>query len=188
MNTDGKNRMARPQYIRAQLVGQASSLTVRAASVPPVPPAGVRHCGIGNTGLGCPVNRQARMPAPQARGGCLTLRQKRRCAQFIQRELWSAVLIRVHPCPSVVSRFPLLFNRCESSCRDRSNTKRVRLPRPVRHERGEGWGEGCFTFSNRLASRRASSPRPSPPFRTEERETEAPVRTAAVFATTDTTV
>ena len=27
----------------------------------------------------------------------------------------------------------------------------VRLPRPVRHERGEGWGEGCSTLARRLA-------------------------------------
>ena len=48
-------------------VGQASSLTVRAASLPPVPkrvPCEQAHL---NTGLGSPVNRQARMPDPQWR-------------------------------------------------------------------------------------------------------------------------
>ena len=63
---------------------------------------------------------------------------------------------------------------------------RVRLPRPVRHERGEGRGEGCFTTASGPALRSASSPRPSPPFRTEEREPEIPVRTARTFAKTDT--
>src|SRR6266487_3213977 len=60
------------------------------------------------------------------------------------------------------------------------------LPLPVRHERGEGWGEGFSSWANNLLSararkkgcsakceaglKRASSPRPSPPFRMEERE------------------
>ena len=47
-------------------VGQASSLPVRAASVPPVPTADVRPGGNRNSGLGSPENRQARMPAPHA--------------------------------------------------------------------------------------------------------------------------
>ena len=33
--------------------------------LPPVPTVEVRRGGTGNTGQGCPVNRQARMPAPQ---------------------------------------------------------------------------------------------------------------------------
>ncbi len=79
------------------------------------------------------------------------------------------------------------INRCESSCRNRWRKKRVRLPRPVRHERGEGRGEGCFTLASGPTLRSASSPRPSPPFRTEERETETPVRTARTSAKTDNT-
>ena len=56
-------------------------------------------------------------------------------------------------------------------------------PRPVRHERGEGRGEGCPTLLPQVSLwRRASSPRPSPPFRTEERETEVSVRSARPFA------
>ena len=47
-------------------VGQASSLPVRAASVPPVPTADVRPGGNRNSGLGSPENRQARMPAAHA--------------------------------------------------------------------------------------------------------------------------
>ena len=47
-------------------------------------------------------------------------------------------------------------------CVRRFNVKisqRVRLPRPVRHERGEGWGEGCSTPANHvtLAARLLSS-------------------------------
>ena len=38
-------------------------------------------------------------------------------------------------------------NRCESGCRNRWNEERVRLPRPVRHERGEG----CPTIAYGLA-------------------------------------
>ena len=78
------------------------------------------------------------------------------------------------------------INRYESSSLDGRNKKRVRLPRPVRHERGEGRGEGCFTMASGPTLRSASSPRPSPPFRTKERETEAPERTARNFAQTDT--
>ena len=73
------------------------------------------------------------------------------------------------------------INRCESSCRECSDKKRVRLPRPVRHERGEG----CFTIASGPALPSDSSPRPSPPFRTEEREPETPVRTARTFAKAD---
>ena len=47
-------------------VGQASSLTVRAASLPPVPKSAAREQAHPNTGLGSPVNRQARMPDPQS--------------------------------------------------------------------------------------------------------------------------
>ena len=46
-------------------VGQASSLTVRAASLPPVPKTVAREQAHLNTGLGSPVNRQAWMPDPQ---------------------------------------------------------------------------------------------------------------------------
>ena len=66
----------------------------------------------------------------------------------------------------------------EQPCRDRCNEQRVRLPRPVRHERGEGRGEGCSTIPSGPTLRSTSSPRPSPPFRTEEREPAIPVRTA----------
>ena len=83
-------------------------------------------------------------------------------------------------CPATPAR----ISRCESSCRNHRNTKRVRLPRPVRHERGEGRGEGCFTLASSPPLRSASSPRPAPPFRTEERETEASVRTARTVAKT----
>ena len=72
-------------------------------------------------------------------------------------------------------------------CRNRPDEERVRLPRPVRHERGEGRGEGCLSVGSRLTLGSASSPQPSPPFGTEERETEAPVRTARTFAKTDRT-
>ncbi len=98
----------------------------------------------------------------------------------------AVIFIRVHPRPSVVSRSPLLTNRCERSRRDSGTPKHVRLPRPVRHERGEGRGEGCFTIPSGSTVRGASSPRPSPPFRTEEREAEIPVRTVRTFAVTDT--
>ena len=77
------------------------------------------------------------------------------------------------------------INRCENLCRDRDNYQRVRLPRPVRHERGEGRGEGCFTMASGPALRSASSPQPSPPFRTEEREPEAPERLVPTFAKID---
>ena len=51
------------------------------------------------------------------------------------------------------------ISRCESSCRYRRTKKRVRLPRPVRHERGEGRGEGCLTTANRLTiAKRLLSP------------------------------
>ena len=43
------------------------------------------------------------------------------------------------------------INRCESVCRNRRTEERVRLPRPVRHERGEGRGEGCPTNTSDLA-------------------------------------
>ena len=43
------------------------------------------------------------------------------------------------------------INRCKSVCRNRRHEERVRLPRPVRHERGEGWGEGCPTIVYGLA-------------------------------------
>ena len=76
------------------------------------------------------------------------------------------------------------INRCESSCRDGGDKKRVRLPRPVRHERGEGRGEGCFILASGSPLRSASSPRPSPPLRAEEREPEAPVRTARTIEKT----
>ena len=58
-NGRANGRAARPP------VGRASSLTVRAASLPPVPmPV---ECGNAdlNTGLGSPVNCQAGMPDPQ---------------------------------------------------------------------------------------------------------------------------
>ena len=74
---------------------------------------------------------------------------------------------------------------CEGSCRDCGNTKRVRLPRPVRHERGEGRGEGCFTIANGPTLRSASSPQGSPPSRTEESKPEALVETARTFAMPD---
>src|SRR6266536_5690889 len=64
--------------------------------------------------------------------------------------------------------------------------KHYLLPLPVRHERGEGWGEGFSSWANNppfgpgskkgcsakceAVLKRASSPRPSPPFRMEERE------------------
>ncbi len=69
--------------------------------------------------------------------------------------------------------------------RDCPDKHRVRLPRPVRHERGEGRGEGCFARASGPTMRSASSPRPSPPFRTEERGTESPVRAARTFAKKD---
>ena len=35
----------------------------------------------------------------------------------------------------------------------------LRLPRPVRHERGEGWGEGCLALANgRTSAERLLSP------------------------------
>ena len=78
------------------------------------------------------------------------------------------------------------LSRCESSCWSRHNEKRVRLPRPVRHERGEGRGErGAPPMRTVSPLRSASSPQPSPPFRTEEREPEATVLTARTFAKTD---
>ena len=77
------------------------------------------------------------------------------------------------------------ISRCESSCENCRNEERVGLPLPVRHERGEGRGEGYSTTAGDPTLRSASSPHPSPPFRTEERETKAPVRTARTFATTD---
>ena len=40
------------------------------------------------------------------------------------------------------------LNRCERVCR---TEERVRLPLPVRHERGEGRGEGCPTIGYGLA-------------------------------------
>ena len=43
------------------------------------------------------------------------------------------------------------IHRCESVCSNRRNEERVRLPRPVRHERGEGRGEGCPTMDYSLA-------------------------------------
>ena len=55
----------------------------------------------------------------------------------------------------------------------------------MRHERGEGRDPGCFTIASGPTLRSASSPRPSPPFRTEERETEAPERIARTFAKTE---
>ena len=79
----------------------------------------------------------------------------------------------------------LRINLCETSCRNRWTKKRIRLPRPVRHERGEGRGEGCFTIARVSTLRSASAPQLSPPFRTEERETVAPVRTARTFSKTD---
>ncbi len=48
-------------------VGQASRLTVRAASLPPVPERVAREKTHLNTGLGSPENRQARMPDPRWR-------------------------------------------------------------------------------------------------------------------------
>ena len=54
---------------RAPAVGQASSLPVRAASCRPFRARDVRRGGTGNTGQGCPVNRQAGMPAPHSRRG-----------------------------------------------------------------------------------------------------------------------
>ena len=73
----------------------------------------------------------------------------------------------------------ITINRCERACSNRPNEERVRLPLPVRHERGEGRGEGCPLLRRSVSPwRSASSPRPSPPFRTEERETETTVRTA----------
>jgi len=58
-----------------------------------------------------------------------------------------------------------------------------RLPRSARHERGEGWGEGQFSQTSRTTS--ASSPRPSPPFRMEEKESKPRTvsSSAAVTAT-----
>ncbi len=47
---------------RAEPVGQASSLTVRAASLPPVPKRVAHEQTHLNTGPGSPVNRQAGMP------------------------------------------------------------------------------------------------------------------------------
>ena len=59
-------------------VGQASSRTVRAASVPPAPTAAGRDGGRRHTGQGCPANWQAGMPAPRERNtsqaACDTLR------------------------------------------------------------------------------------------------------------------
>ena len=43
------------------------------------------------------------------------------------------------------------INHCDSSCRSRRCEMRVRLPRPMRHERGEGRGEGCPTLADGLA-------------------------------------
>ena len=43
------------------------------------------------------------------------------------------------------------INRCESVCRNRRHEEHVRLPRPVRHERGAGRGEGCPTIVSGLA-------------------------------------
>ena len=54
----------------------------------------------------------------------------------------------------------------------RPTSPRLRLPRPARHERGEGWGEGSFSPAPVPPGEMStSSPQPSPPFRTEERET-----------------
>ena len=36
-------------------------------------------------------------------------------------------------------------------CGIRRKPECVRLPRPVRHERGEGWGEGCPAIAYHLA-------------------------------------
>ena len=79
------------------------------------------------------------------------------------------------PAPPTAARLapaPARISHGERSCRNPRIEKCVRLPRPVRHERGEGWGEGCPTTAYGFAVPSASSPRPSPPFRTEEREPE----------------
>ena len=43
------------------------------------------------------------------------------------------------------------ISRRESSFTNGRNEERARLPRPVRHERGEGRGEGCPANARRLA-------------------------------------
>ena len=51
-----------------------------------------------------------------------------------------------NPCPNTKMRWAQF------------DTVAIRLPRPARHERGEGWGEGIL-----ICKHQASSPRPSPP-------------------------
>ena len=57
------------------------------------------------------------------------------------------------------------INRCESVCRHRRHEERARLPRSVRHERGEGRGEGGLTSTYGLvvAERLLSPPLSSVP-------------------------
>ena len=62
------------------------------------------------------------------------------------------------------------INGCESFNLDRSHKKRLRLPRPVRHERGEGRGEGSFIIPSDPIVQSSSSP----PFRPEVSEPEGP--------------
>ncbi len=58
------------------LWGRHPCLPVRAASCRPFLTADVRRGGTGNTGQGCPVNRQAGMPAahPPRSGAAVRLR------------------------------------------------------------------------------------------------------------------
>ena len=64
---DPPTRAAHARESGVPAVGQASSLTVRAASLPPVPSRRLRRNENLNTGLGSPVNRQAGMPDPPKR-------------------------------------------------------------------------------------------------------------------------
>ena len=70
--------------------------------------------------------------------------------EFTKIGLSNPLLLCVHRASVVPSKRPpgITISRCESSCRNRRYEQRVRLPRPVRHERGEGRGEGCPTHAN----------------------------------------
>ena len=68
-------------------MGQASSLPVRAASCRPFLAVDGRRDGSGNTGQGCPVNWQARMPAPHPPRGSPIACKKLRCGLWLRANL-----------------------------------------------------------------------------------------------------
>ena len=92
--------------VSRQRVGQASSLTVRAASLPPIPKWSTGRSEEGNTGQGCPENRQAGS------------RTHMRCSKIRSRlfVLLSRTLGALHEDPFAGST-PSAVDRCGRRCK-----------------------------------------------------------------------